>query len=207
MKPFTKKELIATGLILAILFVITSLNMRLALRRARDAQRRADLGSISNGLNSFFDDFGFFPPSENGLIKACKADNFEEKLKEAKSYELFNWSVFLEGLRGCKWGEDSLEDLGFFDEHVVYLKSIPKDPKESLGMKYIYFSNTRRFQVYAYLEGEETEEGYNEGIVARGLSCGEKICSFGKSYATTPVDISIEEYERQLEEERIKSGK
>jgi len=206
MKGFTKTEIKAIAVILSALFLAVGLNMRLALRRARDAQRRSDLGAISNALHSFFEDFGFFPPADGELIRACKADNFEEKLAEAKAYDLFNWQVFFEGLRGCVWGEDSLTDLGFFDEPVDYLKNIPRDPRISRGLTYIYFSNGNRFQLYASLEGGNTEEGYSEGIVGRNLSCGDGICSFGKTYSYTPLDMSIEQYEAILEEQRQKSG-
>lgn len=208
MKPFTKHELIGVGVILLVIFIITLANLQVAIRRSRDVQRRADLGAISNALGRYQEDFGFFPPSEAGKIKACKGENFESVIKELEEKEEFDQNKFFsEALTPCDWGGDSLSDLGLFgDELSSYLKVILQDPKRGEGMSYLYLSNTRRFQLYSYLEGEEEEEGYNLGIVNRKLLCGNKICSFGKSFANTPLDKSIEEYEQELLE-KSKAGK
>ena len=200
MKPFTKQELKVVSAILFLIFVVTGLNIRIALRRARDAQRRADLGAISNALHEFYDDYGFFPPAENGKIKVCKADNFEKVFTEIKEADQFDRNRFISGLRTCDWGKDSLTDLGMFEgESETYIKTIPVDPKQSEGITYYYLSNINRFQLFSTLEGEDSEEGYNEGIVKRNLLCGNKICSFGKTYGATPLDKSIEEYESELQ--------
>ncbi|MBU0570044.1 hypothetical protein KKB40_04690 [Patescibacteria group bacterium] len=199
MKSFTKNELTGVTIILLAIALATGVNLRLALRRARDAQRRADLGAVSNALHEFFEDFGFFPPAENGKIKACKGTNFDTILAEVTSQEQFDRDRFFEGLVPCRWGNDSLNDLGLFsDEAKTYLKSIPVDPKKNEGGDYIYLSNTKRFQIYSYLEGENSEEGYDMSIVGRDLMCGNKVCSFGKTYTDTPLDKSIEEYELEL---------
>ena len=60
------------------------------------------------------------------------------------------------------------------------------------------------FQVYTAMEGGSSEDTYNKGVVGRNLACGEKICSFGKSYIDIPLNISIEDYRKQLEEKRQK---
>jgi type II secretory pathway pseudopilin PulG len=78
MKSFTKKEVVGIALIFFVVFLITFKGLLTSERRARDAQRRGDLGAISNALYAYQKDFGFFPPSENGKIKACRADNFNE---------------------------------------------------------------------------------------------------------------------------------
>ncbi len=199
MKPFSKKELAGVAAILLAIALATGVNLRLALRRSRDVQRRADLGAVSNALHSFFDDFGFFPPAEDGKIKACKGANFDIILAEVTSQEQFDRDKFFEALVPCQWGDDSLDDLGLFgSETKIYLKSIPIDPKKNEGRDYVYLSNTKRFQIYSCLEGENSEEGYDLEIVDRDLMCGHEICSFGKTYTNTPLDRSIEEYELEL---------
>lgn len=60
MKPFSKNETISLAIILVVLFSVTLFNIRIAERRSRDAQRRADLGAIYEALEKFHSDFGFF---------------------------------------------------------------------------------------------------------------------------------------------------
>ena len=199
MKPFSKNELVGVSIILLAIALAFGVNLRLALRRSRDSQRRSDMGAVSNALHSFFDDFGFFPPAENGRIKACRGENFEVVMVEINSEEHFDREKFFQGLVPCEWGETSLHDLGLFESKAkTYLQSIPVDPKQNEGGEYVYFSNTKRFQIYSYLEGKNSEEGYDLGIVGRNLMCGHEVCSFGKTYTDTPLDRSIEEYELEL---------
>lgn len=195
MRPFSKNELIATSIILILIALVSFRNFQISLRRARDAQRKADIGSISNGIHKYSEDFGFFPPSsEDGRIIACKRDEkisledvdenlpLEEKLK----------IVF----RPCNWGEDPLRDATDL-EYPAYIDKLPVDPNFDEGRTYRYISNLKRFQLYASLEGEDEAE-YDVEIVERGLSCGEYICNFGRSSGATPLDKSIEEYENEL---------
>ena len=206
MKFFTKNELIGVTAILAIVVLLSLYNFRIALRRSRDAQRRSDLGQISNALEKYQTDFGFFPlNTENGEIKACRPEDFDELVKELASKREFDTGKYLNALAPCAWGRDPLKDLA--DERFsAYLETIPKDPRQDLGNAYFYLSNANRFQIYAYLEGEAAEIGYNEGIIARNLVCGENICNYGKSFGETPLDKSIEEYENELRENMNKQS-
>lgn len=201
MKFFTKEELIGVFLILFLVFSLTFRGLQKAQARARDAQRKADLGVISDALHSFYEAYGYFPLSQEGKIKMCKGENFEKVLKKLQSEKVFDRNKFFEGLRGCEWGKDSFQDL--LDENSPpFLKTIPSDPKANEGISYLYLSNTKRFQIYSYLEEELEDESYNRGIVERNLNCGVKICSFGKSFSDTPLDLSIEEYEEKLQVEK-----
>ena len=184
---------------------ITLYNLNIAIRRSRDSQRKSDLGSISDALHKYQADFGFFPPSENGKIKACKNDLFNDISAELKESKRLDTSKFFEGERPCEWGADKFVDL-FDERYPAYLLVIPQDPKAGEGANYLYFSNTNRFQLYSYLEGGGSEDGYDTGIVGRNLSCGRGICSFGKSYGETPLDKSIEDYEEELVRQQ-KGGK
>jgi len=196
MKAFTKNEILGVFGIFAVVFVVTWFNLQVSLRRARDAQRKGDAGEISNVLIKFFSDYGYFPPAENGKIKMCKGENFDQMLLEVKNKKPFDRELFFSGLRACDWGKDGIEDV-LDTNSAPYIKTLPSDPKTEDGTSYFYLSDTERFQLFVYLEGESDESGYDTRIVARNLACGNKICSFGKSYAV-PVEKSIEEYKEEL---------
>jgi type II secretory pathway pseudopilin PulG len=197
MKFFTKHELIGVAIILLVVGAVTLNGLRLSVRRARDAQRMADLGAISDALNQFYEEYGFFPPHEDGKIKACKGDTFESALAEIKKLGRIDQNVFISGLRACNWGNDSFADL--LNEHrEPYIKSLPVDPSSKDGYSYNYISNMKRFQIFAGLEGGSEEDIYAPSVVSRNLNCGRIVCSVGKAYADTPLDKTIEEYEEEL---------
>ncbi|MGB6838984.1 MAG: hypothetical protein WBD86_00975 [Microgenomates group bacterium] len=78
----------------------------------------------------------------------------------------------------------------------------PSDPHDSKGAKYYYLSNSKRYQIFACLEGKSEAE-YDLKIEARNLPCGARICNFGLSSGNTPLDKSIEEYENELLEKDL----
>ncbi len=196
MKPFTKTESLAIGTILLIIFFLTFLNLRISLRRARDSQRRADIGSVADALEKYQKDFGFFPPSTaDGKILACKGDNFGQVPDDIKEEEKKDF--FFKMLKGCGWGKDALRDVND-DEYEEYMKVIPSDPKYEKGYTYLYISNMNRFQLFAYLEGEDAEVGFRQGIIDRGLECGINTCNYGKAFGVTPLEKTLEEYENEL---------
>lgn len=205
MKLFTRNETIIISGIFAFTFLVTFYNLNISLRRSRDAQRRADVGVLTMAVKEYHDDFGFYPPSKDGKIVACKGENFDEGWDDIKDDEKFDRDKFFSILAPCEWGKDSLQDVT--DEtYESYVKIIPQDPRADKGMNYLYLSNSNRFQIYNYMEGASEEIGYNEKIVERGLECGETyICSFGKSYGV-PVDKSIEDYENELLEKAKKEA-
>ncbi len=201
MKPFTKKELIGVSLILLVVGAVTLNGLRLSVRRARDAQRMADLGAVSDGLEQFHEVYGFFPPDEDGKIKACKADNFDNVVIELKNLGRLDRNLFISGLRACEWGKDSFADL-LDESHEPYIKSLPVDPSSDEGYSYHYISNMNRFQIFAGLEGGMEEDVYNAKVAQRSLLCGTQLCTVGKSYADTPLDKTLEEYEKELKEKQ-----
>lgn len=205
MRPFSKKEAKGVGIILALIIVTSLYNFRISLRRARDAQRKSDVGSVSGALEKYQSDFGYFPfNSTDGSMKACKPEKYEELLQAASGPQGFDSVTYMQGLALCEWGRDALVDVADPD-YPPYLANLPVDPKANLGISYVYLSNGNRFQLYAYLEGGQAEEGFREEIVARKINCGAKICNFGKAYSNTPLDKSIEEYEKELmEKEKLK---
>lgn len=203
MRKLTSQEKKALIIIFFTLFVVTFYNLQISIRKARDAQRRSDLGAISDALNQFYTDYGFFPPSVDGKIVFCKANNYQQVLDEMNEEKVFDRNKFLSGLRPCLWGKDSFADL-FDEQSLPYLQTIPSDPKTENGVSYLYFSDTKLFQIYSYLEGKEAEDTYNRLIIERNILCGNKTCSYGKSFMDIPLNISIEEYEAMLIENKQK---
>lgn len=165
---FTKSETIGVGLILLLIIVLSVYNFRFSQMKARDAQRKADIGSIANALRTFFDDFDFYPKEKEKRILYCGS-------KEA--------------LSPCIWGVDKLVDLAD-PTYPPYLDVIPADPKSKDSYFYVYFSNTREYQILAYLEDESDIE-INSTIQARGIACGKVICNYGIASGRTPLDRDL----------------
>lgn len=188
MKPFDKKEAFWVLVILFVISLISFFNFKTSLRRSRDAERKADIRTISDGLAAYQKDFGFFPLSQDGKIVACKGSDTRVDEKGR-----------ILGLIPCEWGKDPLKDV-LDENYPAYIETLPDDPYYDRGYTFTYFSNASRFQVYASLEGEDEAE-FDPKIVARAVFCGVKLCNYGLSSGTTPLDKSIEEYENELRNE------
>lgn len=202
MRSFSKQELVVVTVILAIIAIVSFVNFGTSLRRARDAQRKSDLGSISRALEKYQGLYGFFPPSsDDGRIIACfdeplimeTPESFSENIKGDK----FVYEDFFNLQRACGWGEDGLLDP-VAPEPEAILDVFPQDPLHAKGLTYLYISNARRYQLLAYLEGGSEEDEYSVGVLERELNCGVKLCNMGLGYASTPVDITLEEHERRI---------
>jgi type II secretory pathway pseudopilin PulG len=194
MNFFTKKETLGVGIILIILIAVSIPNFLISLARARDAQRKNDLGAIYDAIASFQRAISTFPLStKDGKIIGCVGPDtkYDEKLK-----------MWL-NLRVCEWGVDGLTNL-VNPSSTPFIQALPNDPRYKEGFSYHYYSNGRRFQIYAALERKDQDE-YSLAIAKLGLKCGSQICNIGKAYGDTPLDMSIEEYENKLlEEEKLK---
>lgn len=185
MKAFNRKESIWLLFILIFVFAVSFSNLRVSLRRARDVQRKNDIRLVSDSLVRYQTDFGSFPLSQDGKIVACKGPDTK---KDARG--------IITGFIPCEWRLDSLKDV-FDESYPPYVTTLPDDPNYQKGIDYIYFSDGQLFQIYAALEGKDEAE-YDTKIVARGIICGAQICNFGLSYANTPLDKSLEEYQNEL---------
>lgn len=173
MRFFTKGELFAVLGILTVIISISLYNFRISIRRARDAQRKSDLGVIGNSLNLYNEDNGGYPlGTARGEILAC-----EPTVKEGAGV-LYS---------PCVWGKDSFSESS----------PLPLDPRTGQGRHYVYISNGKRFQLLASLEGPDEAE-YNPKIVNRNISCGLYLCNFGVGSGNTPLEKSIEEYENEI---------
>jgi type II secretory pathway pseudopilin PulG len=189
MDYFSRQELKALLIIIGLIILVSLPNFLVSLRRARDAQRKADLGTIHDALLRYQADFGSFPLAKNGKIAACAPVTVKE-LGEAK---IFDFSP-------CDWGRDGLSDLAD-SSYPAYINRLPREPNWAKGVAYLYFSNGSRFQIYAALEGKSEDE-YDPAIEVLSLPCGSKICNFGRSFSSTPLEKSIEEYENEISEKK-----
>jgi len=203
MKFFSKKETFGILMILTLILAASLYNFKTSLRRARDAQRKADLGQIANAIGAFQNDFGFYPPSLDGKIVACKKDGVDDYAEYKDSLLTKDNEIDLfEIYAPCEWGKDSLSDV-FDPEYPPYVETLPLDPQGSGGAYYTYISNKNRFQLYTGLEGKDEDDAQAE-IAERNISCGIRICDFGRASGATPLEKSIEEYENELLQEKVK---
>jgi type II secretory pathway pseudopilin PulG len=188
MKKFSKEEIKFLAIIFCILLIMLGINFKASYRKARDAQRKGDVEAMMNGLeDGFFKNFGYFPSStSDGKILACKGPDTKYDEKEARFLNLV----------ACEWGKDALVDL-LDPTFPPYITTLPKDPQITKGVNYKYFSNGRRYQIFVSLEGK-TEAEFNAKIEARGISCGVRLCNYGKAYSSTSLYKTIDEYENEL---------
>lgn len=189
---FNKKESFGIFVILTVIFLVTCLNLLVSVRKRRDAQRKGDVRAITDALKAYQADFAFFPPSSSsGKIMACSPQvDDAETIKDEIGNPI---------LGPCDWGWDSLRDISD-PTYPAYLERLPTDPHHRRGVRYFYISTGSHYQLFAALEGEDEAE-YDEAIVKRNILCGTRVCNYGLSYADTPLDKSLEEYENEIRKE------
>lgn len=184
MKPFSKQEKFSLLVIFTILILVSWPNFSLSLRRSRDQIRRDDIGNIQAAIDSYYIDYGMFPPSTtDGKIVACKASGSES---------LGPGGV---DLIPCDWGHDPWINLTP-GVSKTYMKVIPNDPNSSKGAKYLYFSDGSRYQLFAAMEGID-EPSYDSKLSQRNVMCGNKACNIGRAN-NVPMYITIDEYNLQI---------
>ncbi|MBI2590633.1 MAG: hypothetical protein HYW33_02000 [Candidatus Blackburnbacteria bacterium] len=156
-KGVSKNEGKFIVVVLLLIGIFSYLNFQQSYVRARDVARKNDLKHIATALNKYFYDFNQYPPSKNGKILACGSSDTPQE---------------------CEWGMDGLKDLSD-PTYPPYINFFPRDP-QSGSRDYIYFSDTRNYQLFASLESNKDAE-YNEKIFAQKVKCGKHICNFGVS--------------------------
>ena len=165
-RAFTLIELLVVMALLGILTIITVSQFKTAIIKGRDAQRKADLSSLSKALLYYYADYHKFPVSSaNGLI-------------ELESGEL-------------EWGEDEFSVTDDGDKTYIYMKKLPKENavNESTIFDYCYVSNETSFQLYGTLENL----GDKNISVFTNDKCGRDTYNFGYSSPdiTLNEDLSI----------------
>lgn len=170
---FSKKELAWLSVSLVVIFSLIFINLQSSMRSSRDFQRKDDLGYILKIVDSFQSKYGTIPASLDGQIVAC---NPKQQADNSFVFEK------------CPWGSFSATG-----------DRIPVDPQNDNGIRYYFLSTGKRFQIFASLESFKEDE-YEKEIVKRKLSCGKRTCNMGRAPEKTPVNISLEDYEKKLQD-------
>lgn len=160
MNKFTKSEIKIISFIFFILFIVTSYNLLLSLRRGRDSIRKNDMSAIENSLDTYLQKYKIYPLStSDGKIIGC-----------------FDNGALIDEISGnpinaitCEWGKSKFEGENF----------MPQDPSFEKGASYFYVSDGRKYKFYISLEGK-TEAEYTKAIVLQNLQCGNRICNYGR---------------------------
>jgi type II secretory pathway pseudopilin PulG len=186
MQPFSKAETLSLIVIFLVLAAVSIPNFVVSLERSRDQIRRDDMGAITQALDFYLSDFEKVPVSSpDGRIMACLKPG-DIPVKNKKGLWTFDPIV-------CNWGKDPFTNVV---TGRVYLANLPRDPDYQKGAEYLYFSDGQRYQIYASMTVKNQAE-IDPKIIARNLSCGNRICNIGRSY-NVPIDVSIEEYVKKL---------
>jgi type II secretory pathway pseudopilin PulG len=127
-----------------------------AQKKARDANRKSDLNQLAKALEIYYNDYRRYPVESSGRIMGCPST----------------------GPTACEWdGTDQ-----FTDTKTVYYKTIPGDPNEAQGARYVYRSDASGtyYRLYALLENLEDPDR-----ISTSESCGTGNCNFAVTSGNT----------------------
>lgn len=147
---FTLVELLVVMAIIAVLTLVAVANFRNVQIKARDVQRKSDLGQVQRALEVYFFDYGSYPLSSNGSIKVGAAVTLSWKTPDTAGSEFID------------------------DKDTLYMKEVVGDPKTDPSYpNYCYSSDGVSYKIYARLENTDdpkigtytcTGENYNYGV-------------------------------------------
>lgn len=167
---FTMIELLVVIVILGILSVIGLGSFNSSQMKARDSRRKADIRTIGDALEVYYNDFGGYPLSDsNGGILGCGVGAVEACSS------------------GTIWQNST--------NGTTYMVQIPEDPR---GGIYYYISDGTYYQLYARLEntrdrdvpqdGSGNSEMYINPESETGSSaCVTGNCNYGRSSTNTDL--------------------
>lgn len=169
-KGFTLVELLVVITILGILATIGLVAFASSQARGRDAQRKSDLKQIATALELFYSDYGIYPVSDTGKIKACPYSKTNPELTAT-----------------CSWGgTTAFEDIDAnSNPKTIYFRVLPKDPSKNSSYYYVTDTTLQKFQVFAHLENTQDPQ-----LISTTYMCGTQSCNFGATSAnTTPTEV------------------
>jgi len=154
---FTLIELLVVISILGILAGLVISNVQGVRERARDSQRKNDLGQIKDALRIYKNDYGIYPAASSGQIVGCGT---------------------VATPTACSWGSE------FTRGSTTYMKELPQDPSSTPTTPLVYtYENPDpdSFTLYALLENEsDSDIGKSQarcGITGQGLTTRYYVCS------------------------------
>ena len=145
----------------AIIMIISTAglaNFTFSRQKARDTQRKSDLGQITRALEIYANDLGSYPlDDDNGMIVGCGDSS----------------TIVV-----CEWGDVfSIDHNGATQ---VYMAKLPGDPKNDANYYYVS-DDGNDFMLYSTLENDNDPYCRDDlGIVADcGLECNYEVTSAG----------------------------
>lgn len=155
---FTLMEILIAIAIMGIMAALLSGNFISSQKKARDAQRKADLRQMQNALELYFNDKSVYPVSSGGVIVGCGNCNGAPS--------------------SCTWNSQSeFRDTVPSSCGTTYMKKLPKDPVAT--QNYYYWSDGTSYKLYACLENTRDQKILNP--LPAGVSCGGgcTTCNYG----------------------------
>ena len=145
-RAFTLLELLVVMVILALLAGLGLMAFGTIQMKSRDSRRKQDLANISKVLETYYNDYGQYPASVDGLIAGCGTG----------------------GAENCSWGSPWTDDQG-----TLYMSALPQDPASNQHYFY-HLLNDNSYYLFARLENEldndAAKNGSNPGYYA-GYFC------------------------------------
>lgn len=143
-RGFTLIELLIVISIIATLVALITANLLSSRNKARDAQRKHDLGQIKTALQLYYSDYQTYP--------ASSADDI--------------WGCGINGTAACSWGDTFTADTN------NYMRAIPQDPVNQDPHIFTYTQTNagEGFELRTYLENSgDPDDGKSQlrcGVIA-----------------------------------------
>lgn len=156
---------------MAILGIISSIgfaSFTLAVKKARDAERKSDLQQVSKALEAYYSDFGVYPAAQSDRIAGCGNGIPDDGI---------------DGDQTCSWGAPFSLDGG-----KVYMKTLPLESRDGYFYVYVTSSDQTKFQLFARIE-TDVDPDIDLDITALCSQEGQE-CNYGiASSNATPTEV------------------
>lgn len=167
-KGFTLMEILIAMAILGIISSIGFASFTLAIKKARDSERKSDLQQVSKALEAYYSDFGVYPASQSDRIAGCGNGIPDDGI---------------DGNQTCSWGASFSLDGG-----KVYMKNLPLEGRDGYFYVYVASTDQRQYQLFARLESE-VDPGIDLSITTLCSEDGQE-CNYGiASSNATPTEV------------------
>lgn len=149
---FTLIELLVVMAIIAVLTTISVVNFRNIQIKARDGQRKSDLGQLQRALELYLNDYGSYPLASDGQVNS------------------FSWKT------------PDTAGAEFTDGKTVYMKELVGDPKADPNYCYISAGASYQIYAKLENENDPEKSGpytcagvgtYNFGVTSSNTKPGE----------------------------------
>lgn len=164
---FTLMELLIAITILGIMAAFLSGNFISSQKKARDAQRKADLNQLQNALELYLNDKGVYPDSSGGLIVGC-----------GDCHAVPGNCVFSQ--------QPEFRDTIPANCGTTYMKRLPKDPVAT--QTYYFWSDAVSYKIYTCLENNKDQKILIP--TQAGVSCG-GVCAATCNYGVASPNAAL----------------